>query len=56
MICIAVGYSCSAIALINNSFLHLSDYREGHECREKEPDDQVMILGDQYHGIFSGIQ
>jgi hypothetical protein len=32
--------SYSAISLINNSFHHLSDYRKGHECREKKPDDQ----------------
>jgi hypothetical protein len=58
MTCTAVGYSSPAIAFINNLFHHLSDCREGHECREKDPDDQVMkrMFGYQYHGIFSGIE
>jgi hypothetical protein len=34
--------SYSAISLINNSFHHLSDCREGRECREKTPDDEGM--------------
>jgi hypothetical protein len=36
------GWSYSAIALINNSCLHLSDYGQRHECREKDHDDQFM--------------
>jgi hypothetical protein len=35
------GLSYSAVVLINNSSLHLSDYGQIHECREKEFDDQV---------------
>jgi hypothetical protein len=34
--------SYSALSLINNSFHHLSDCREGRECREKTPDDEGM--------------
>jgi hypothetical protein len=36
------GWYYSAIALINNSFLHLSDYGQRRECGEKDPDDQFM--------------
>jgi hypothetical protein len=41
--------------LPKNSFLHFSDYGEGHKCREKEHDDQVMewMFGDQNHGNYS---
>jgi hypothetical protein len=47
---------CSyAVALNNNSILHLIDDRQRPECREKDPDDQVMDVefGDQNHGDFS---
>jgi hypothetical protein len=49
------GCSYSALSLINNSFCHLSDYREGHECGEKKPHDQDMegMFGGQNHGDFS---
>jgi hypothetical protein len=36
------GWSDSAIALINNSFLHLNDYGQRRECTEKDSDDQFM--------------
>jgi hypothetical protein len=36
------GWSYSAIALINNSCLHLSDYGQRPECTEKDYDDQFM--------------
>jgi hypothetical protein len=47
--------SYAAVALNNNSILHLSDYRQRPECREKHPDDQVMdgLFGDQNHEDFS---
>jgi hypothetical protein len=48
----AVRCSYAAVALNNNSILHLSDYRQSPEYREKDPDDQVMDVefGDQNHG------
>jgi hypothetical protein len=44
--------SYSAISVINNSFRHLTDYREGREHRDKKPDDKDMqcMFGDQNHG------
>jgi hypothetical protein len=47
--------SYAAVALHNNSILHLSDDRQRPECREKDPDVQVMDVefGDQIHGDLS---
>jgi hypothetical protein len=40
------GCFYSAISLINNSFHHLNDYMEGHECKAKKPDDQDRQICD----------
>jgi hypothetical protein len=47
--------SYAAVALKNNSILHLSDGKQRPECREKDPDDQLMDVefGHQNHGDFS---
>jgi hypothetical protein len=46
--------SYAAVALNNNSILHLSDSRQRPECREKDPEEKVMDVefGDQNHGDF----